>query len=53
MIKDSNGNFDYQAIELKTKEALAGIPGYFGGAVSMNAGSFGMELKDVLSYNFV
>ncbi len=29
-------------------EALAGIPGYFGGAVYMNAGSFGMELKDVL-----
>jgi UDP-N-acetylmuramate dehydrogenase len=29
-------------------EALAGIPGYFGGAVSMNAGSFGVEIKDVL-----
>jgi len=29
-------------------EALAGIPGYFGGAIYMNAGSFGMELKDVL-----
>jgi UDP-N-acetylmuramate dehydrogenase len=29
-------------------EALAGIPGSFGGAVSMNAGSFGTEIKDVL-----
>jgi len=29
-------------------EALAGIPGYFGGAVCMNAGSFGVEIKDVL-----
>lgn len=29
-------------------EALAGIPGYFGGAVYMNAGSFGTEIKDVL-----
>lgn len=29
-------------------EALAGIPGYFGGAVYMNAGSCGVELKDVL-----
>jgi UDP-N-acetylmuramate dehydrogenase len=29
-------------------EALAGIPGYFGGAVFMNAGSFGVEIKDVL-----
>jgi UDP-N-acetylmuramate dehydrogenase len=29
-------------------EALAGIPGYFGGAVYMNAGSFGVEIKDVL-----
>jgi UDP-N-acetylmuramate dehydrogenase len=29
-------------------EALAGIPGYVGGAVSMNAGSFGMEIKDVI-----
>jgi len=29
-------------------EALTGIPGYFGGAVYMNAGSFGTELKDVL-----
>ncbi len=30
-------------------EALAGIPGYIGGAVSMNAGSFGMEIKDVIT----
>jgi UDP-N-acetylmuramate dehydrogenase len=29
-------------------EALAGIPGSFGGAVYMNAGSFGTEIKDVL-----
>lgn len=29
-------------------EALAGIPGSFGGAVYMNAGSLGTELKDVL-----
>ncbi|RJQ57038.1 MAG: UDP-N-acetylmuramate dehydrogenase [Nitrospiraceae bacterium] len=29
-------------------EALAGIPGFFGGAVYMNAGSFGMEIKDVV-----
>lgn len=29
-------------------EPLAGIPGYAGGAVYMNAGSFGMEIKDVI-----
>lgn len=29
-------------------EPLAGIPGSFGGAVYMNAGSFGTEIKDVL-----
>jgi UDP-N-acetylmuramate dehydrogenase len=29
-------------------EALAGIPGYVGGAVYMNAGSFGTEMKDVV-----
>lgn len=29
-------------------EALAGIPGYIGGAVYMNAGSFGVEIKDVI-----
>ena len=29
-------------------EALAGIPGSFGGAVFMNAGSFGTEIKDVI-----
>ncbi|MEF9425636.1 MAG: UDP-N-acetylmuramate dehydrogenase [Candidatus Mariimomonas ferrooxydans] len=29
-------------------EALAGIPGTFGGAVYMNPGSFGTEIKDVL-----
>jgi UDP-N-acetylmuramate dehydrogenase len=29
-------------------EALAGIPGSFGGAVYMNAGSFGTEVKDVI-----
>ncbi|MEW6715799.1 MAG: UDP-N-acetylmuramate dehydrogenase, partial [Nitrospirota bacterium] len=29
-------------------EPLAGIPGSFGGAVYMNAGSFGAEIKDVL-----
>ena len=29
-------------------EALAGIPGYVGGAVYMNAGSFEREIKDVI-----
>ena len=29
-------------------EALAGIPGYVGGAVCMNAGSFGTEIRDVI-----
>jgi UDP-N-acetylmuramate dehydrogenase len=29
-------------------EALAGIPGYLGGAICMNAGSFGTEIKDVI-----
>ena len=29
-------------------EALAGIPGNLGGAVFMNAGSFGVEIKDVI-----
>ncbi len=29
-------------------EALSGIPGTFGGAVYMNAGSFGTEIKDVI-----
>lgn len=29
-------------------EGLVGIPGYLGGAVFMNAGSFGTELKDVI-----
>ena len=29
-------------------EALAGIPGLFGGAVYMNAGSFGTEIKDLI-----
>ncbi len=29
-------------------EALAGIPGSFGGAVYTNAGSFGSEIKDVI-----
>lgn len=29
-------------------EPLAGIPGTFGGAVYMNAGSFGTEIKDVI-----
>ncbi len=30
-------------------EPLAGIPGTFGGAVCCNAGSFGTEIKDVIS----
>lgn len=29
-------------------EALAGIPGYVGGAVCMNAGSYGTEMKDLI-----
>jgi UDP-N-acetylmuramate dehydrogenase len=29
-------------------EGLVGIPGYVGGAVFMNAGSFGTEIKDVI-----
>ena len=29
-------------------EALAGIPGTFGGAICMNAGSYGTEIKDVI-----
>lgn len=29
-------------------EGLVGIPGYVGGAVFMNAGSFGREIKDVI-----
>ncbi|RJR19255.1 MAG: UDP-N-acetylmuramate dehydrogenase [Nitrospiraceae bacterium] len=29
-------------------EALAGIPGYVGGAIYMNAGSFGVEISDVI-----
>jgi len=29
-------------------EGLIGIPGYLGGAVFMNAGSFGTEIKDVI-----
>lgn len=30
-------------------EPLAGIPGCFGGAIRMNAGSFGTEIKDIIS----
>jgi UDP-N-acetylmuramate dehydrogenase len=31
-------------------EALAGVPGTVGGAVTMNAGCWGMELKDVFAW---
>lgn len=34
--------------ELSGMEALRGIPGTLGGAVTMNAGAYGMEMKDVL-----
>ena len=34
--------------ELAGMEALRGIPGTLGGAVTMNAGAYGTELKDVL-----
>lgn len=39
---------------LSGMEALSGIPGSIGGAVSMNAGAYGTEIKDVLKeVNFV
>lgn len=34
--------------ELSGMEALRGIPGTLGGAVAMNAGAYGTEMKDVL-----
>ena len=34
--------------ELSGMEALSGIPGTIGGAVYMNAGAYGTEMKDVL-----
>lgn len=37
-----------QDLGLSGMEALAGIPGSVGGAVYMNAGAYGRELKDVL-----
>lgn len=37
-----------QKAELTGFEALAGIPGSIGGAVFMNAGAYGSEMKDVL-----
>lgn len=36
------------ANELSGMEALSGIPGSIGGAVSMNAGAYGTEIKDVI-----
>ncbi len=36
--------------ELSGMEALRGIPGTLGGAVTMNAGAYGTEMKDVLYY---
>ncbi|MDP4091421.1 MAG: UDP-N-acetylmuramate dehydrogenase [Bacillota bacterium] len=38
---------------LSGAEALSGIPGTIGGAVSMNAGAYNVEIKDILQYAFV
>lgn len=47
---------DIAATALKYKltgfEELAGIPGSIGGAITMNAGAYGKEMKDVVSFAY-
>lgn len=46
----SVGKLSYLALkeELSGLEFLAGIPGSVGGAIRMNAGAYGMEMKDIV-----
>lgn len=45
--KDNNSNKEASAKSLGGFEFLSGIPGSIGGAIAMNAGAFGRELKDI------